>query len=120
MSTLGMADRSIRCPATPSMMQRPVTGSFSKHGSVIGMTSCGFFQLWPPVVDLISVAEPSRLVPPKWVKNAYTFPSLSVRTVQPSYAPWLRLVCGGATWWAFHVTPPSVDTATMGNSGKLP
>ena len=70
MSTLGIAERSMRCPAIPSATHRRVRGSTSKQGSVIGMTSCGFSQLWPPLKDRISVAEPSRLVPPKWVKNA--------------------------------------------------
>jgi hypothetical protein len=31
----------------------------------------------------------------------------------------VRAVVGGITLCAVHRTPPSVDTATLGNSGKL-
>jgi hypothetical protein len=60
---------SVRAPATPSMMHRPVTVSVKKHGSVIATTSCGCRQVWPPSSDLITVCAPARLVPPKCVKN---------------------------------------------------
>jgi hypothetical protein len=52
------------------------------------------------------------------VKNAYTTPSLSVRTVQPSSEPCWEFVKGGATARALQVMPPSVDLATIGKSGN--
>src|SRR6266516_2322799 len=59
MSTLGMADRSMRAPDRPSPTHRPLTGSTLKHGSVIGSTSRGDRQFCPPLRDRIIVAAPS-------------------------------------------------------------
>src|SRR6266480_3620646 len=117
MSTLGMAIKSFRAPAGPSLLQRPATGSKKKQEAFICMKSTGRPQLSPPVVDLIIVCVPLFEVLEKCVKNVYTFPWLSVRTVHPW---WTALtVVGGATWCAFQVRPPSVDTATIGNWAKL-
>src|SRR6516225_9266798 len=116
MSMLGMAIRSFRAPAGPSLLQRPATGSKKKQEAFICMKSTGRPQLLPPVVDFTRVCAPLFDVLEKCVKNAYTFPWLSVRTVHPSRV--LALV-GGATECVFHVRPPSLDTATDGNRGKL-
>jgi hypothetical protein len=84
MSTLGMAARSMRAPAIPSATQRPLTGSTKKHASFIDRISTGGVQVLPPLKDLIMVCVPIPGVPTaKWVKNAYTTPWLSVRTVHP-------------------------------------
>src|SRR3954467_8069433 len=51
MSTLGAGARSLRAPARPSIVGRPVFGSVTP-GSVTGPgTGRGRDQLWPPFVD---------------------------------------------------------------------
>jgi hypothetical protein len=119
MSMLGMAIRSVRAPAGPSMLQRPATGSTKKQASFIGMKSTGRPQVAPPVADVTIVCAPVFDVSEKCVKNAYTRPWLSVRTVHPCRKPWVGAVVGGATWRAVYVRPPSVETATDGNRAKL-
>src|SRR5215472_1048010 len=116
-SMLGMAIRSIRAPAGPSMVQRPSTGSTKKQPVFVCMKSTGRPQLLPPVVDFTTVCAPLFPVLGKRVKKSYTFPWLSVRTVHP----WklLTTVVGGATRCVLHVTPPSLDTAIIGNWAKL-
>src|SRR5215470_11737752 len=116
MSMLGMAIRSFLAPAGPSLLQRPATGSTKKQEAFICMKSAGRPHVVPPLDDVTRVCAPLFEVLEKCVKNAYTFPWLSVRTVHPSR---VLALAGGATWCAFHVRPPSVDTATDGNSGKL-
>src|SRR5262249_32392866 len=120
MSTLGIAIRSFRAPAGPSLLQRRATGSKKKQEVFICMKSTGRPQVSPPVVDFTRVCAPLRSVvvmEGKCVKNAYTPPWLSVRTVHPW---WTALtVVGGATRCVFHVWPPSADTATMGNWAKV-
>jgi hypothetical protein len=118
MSMLGIAARSARAPVIPSSTHRNETGSTKKQGLVIGRTSRGCVQVRPPSSDLMSVCAPCRPVPAKCVKNAYTTPSLSVRTVQPSSEPCWEFVNGGATGRAVQVMPPSVDVATDGKSGN--
>ena len=52
MSTLGAGARSLRAPATPSMVGRPSTGS-KIPGCVTGpATGCGFDQVEPPSVEM--------------------------------------------------------------------
>src|SRR6266568_9369791 len=119
MSTLGMAIRSVRAPAGPSMLHRPATGSTKKQASFICMKSTGRPQVAPPVVDVTMVCAPVLEVSEKCVKNACTTPWLSVRTVHPCRKPWGAAVVGGATWCGFQVRPPSADTATDGNRAKL-
>src|SRR5262249_10507837 len=119
MSTLGMGIRSVRAPAGPSMLQRPATGSTKKQASFICMKSTGRPQVAPPVDDFTMVCAPVFDVSEKWVKNAYTAPWLSVRTVHPWWKPWDGAVVGGATCRDVHVWPPSVETATDGNRAKL-
>src|SRR5262245_18425609 len=116
MSTLGIAIRSIRAPAGPSLLHRPATGSKKKQEAFICMKSTGRPHVVPPLDDVTRLCAPSFEVLDKCVKNAYTFPWLSVRTVHPSR---VLAALGGATWCALLVWPPSVDTATDGNSGKL-
>src|SRR6266699_419065 len=58
MSMLGMAIRSFRAPAGPSLLQRPATGSTKKQEAFICMKSTGRFQLAPPVVDVTRVCAP--------------------------------------------------------------
>src|SRR5206468_9849973 len=58
MSTLGMAIRSFRAPAGPSLLQRPATGSKKKQEAFICMKSTGRFQLAPPVDDVTRVCAP--------------------------------------------------------------
>ena len=70
MSTLGMAARSVRAPALPSSMHRPVTGSLRKQGSVIATTSRGGAQEVPPLSEVTTVWKPCSDVPEKWVKKA--------------------------------------------------
>src|SRR5215471_6864115 len=117
MSMLGIAIRSFLAPAGPSLLQRPATGSKKKQEAFICMKSTGWPQVSPPVVDLIIVCAPLFEVLEKCVKNVYTFPWLSVRTVHPWWTA--VTVVGGATRCVFHVWPPSADTATMGNWAKL-
>src|SRR6516165_1050925 len=116
MSTLGIAIRSFLAPAGPSLLQRPATGSKKKQEAFICMKSTGRSQVVPPLDDVTRVCAPSFDVLEKCVKNAYTFPWLSVRTVHPSR---VLAALGGATECVFHVRPPSVDTATDGNRVKL-
>src|SRR6516225_10956691 len=116
-STLGIAIRSFLAPAGPSLLQRPATGSVKKQEAFICMKSTGRPQLSPPVVDFTMVCVPLFEVLEKCVKKSYTFPWLSVRTVQPWKVA--LVVVGGATWCVFHVTPPSADTAIIGNWAKL-
>ena len=58
MSMLGLAERSVRAPAKPSMTHRPYTGSTKKHGSVICRMIWVFVKLWPPSVDLNMTWKP--------------------------------------------------------------
>src|SRR5262249_46520677 len=116
MSTLGIAIRSFRAPAGPSLLHRPATGAKEKQEAVICMKTTGRPPGVPPLGAGRRGFAPPFGVLEKSVKNAYTFPWLSVRTVHPSR---VLAALGGATWCAFHVWPPSVDTATDGNSGKL-
>src|SRR5215469_16061742 len=69
MSTLGMAIRSFRAPAGPSLLQRPATGSKKKQEAFICMKSTGRFQVAPPVSDVIRVCAPLFDVAEKCVKN---------------------------------------------------
>src|SRR4029450_7149798 len=70
MSTLGMAARSVRAPALPSPLHRPVPGSLRKQGSVMATTSRGGAQEVPPLSEVTTVWNPCREVPEKWVKKA--------------------------------------------------
>ena len=70
MSTLGMAARSLRAPAFPSSMQRPLSASTRKHMSFIVTTSRGDVQVCPPSNDRTIVCAPTFDVSEKWVKNA--------------------------------------------------
>src|SRR5438876_11926572 len=58
MSTLGMAIRSVRAPAGPSMLHRPATGSTKKQASCICMKSTGRPHVAQPVVDATMVCAP--------------------------------------------------------------
>src|SRR5262249_39431425 len=99
MSTLGIAIRSFRAPAGPSLLHRPATGSKKKQEAFICMKSTGRPQVVPPLDDVTRVCMPSFDVVEKCVKNAYTFPWLSVRTVHPSR---VLALFGGATLGVFH------------------
>src|SRR6266702_8581136 len=57
-STLGMAIRSFRAPAGPSLLQRPATGSKKKQEAFICVQSTGRFQLAPPVDEVTRVCAP--------------------------------------------------------------
>src|SRR5262249_37748673 len=116
MSMLGMAIRSFLAPAGPSLLHRPATGAKKKQEAFICMKTTRRPPFAPPLGDVTRGCGASFDVVEKCVKNAYTFPWLSVRTVHPSR---VLALFGGATLCVFHVWPPSVDTATDGNRGKL-
>src|ERR1700746_671599 len=117
MSMLGIAIRSFLAPAGPSLLQRQATGSKKKQEAFICMKSTGRPQVVPPLDDFTKVCAPLFEVLEKWVKKSYTSRWLSVRTVHP----WklLLTVVGGATRCVFQVTPPSADTAIIGNWAKV-
>src|SRR5262245_65498596 len=116
MSMLGIAIRSFRAPAGPSLLHRPATGSKKKQEAFICMKSTGRPQVVPPLDDVTRVCAPLFDVLEKCVKNAYTFPWLSVRTVHPSR---VLAALGGATWCAFNCREQSVDKVTAGKRGTL-
>src|SRR5690348_12221162 len=92
-STLGAGARSLRAPATPSIVGRPCTGSITPGWLTGPTTGLAGDQLWPPLVDTdISSNDwcpPEDDVP---TPKTYALPVLSVRIVQPS---------AGLTWALF-------------------
>src|SRR3954467_5295475 len=84
MSTLGAGARSLRAPATPSIVGRPCTGAKAPGWGTGPTTGPGRDQLAPPLVetDISSNAWWPREeeVP---TPNTYALPALSVRIVQP-------------------------------------
>src|SRR6266513_2513370 len=84
MSTLGAGARSLRAPATPSIVGRPRTGSKSPGWVTGPATGRGLSQLLPPSNERdISSNDwcPSDETVP--TPKTYAVPLLSVRTVQP-------------------------------------
>src|SRR5215471_14501931 len=69
-STLGIAIRSFRAPAGPSLLHRPATGSKKKQEAFICMKSTGRPQVVPPLDEVTRVCAPSFDVLEKCVKNA--------------------------------------------------
>src|SRR6185295_15403049 len=78
MSAIGKL--SVRAPAMPSNVTRPLTGSKAPQ-SVTSATARGFSKLTPPSKDLARYCTPAPFRLPS--QKTYTTPSLSVRTVQP-------------------------------------
>src|SRR5438876_3290555 len=118
MSTLGATARSLRAPATPSIVGRPSTGSMIP-GCVTGPTTAtGLDQLEPPSNerDMSSNAPcPDEETVP--TPNTYAVPWLSVRIVQPSVGLRSPLFAAAEIWCCVHVSPPSCETATCNGAG---
>src|SRR3954469_21663517 len=118
MSTLGAGARSLREPATPSIVGRPITGS-TTPGWVTGpATGTDRDHLSPPSVER---DMNSNAWWPPWedvaTPNTYAAPWLSVRIVQPSSGLRWALFAAEVICFVFHVSPPSCDTATTSGAG---
>src|SRR5438445_225593 len=85
MSTLGAGARSLRAPATPSIVGRPCAGSNSPGWLTGPDTARGVVQVLPPLKDWVSSSKgclPAEDTVP--TPNTEATPWLSVRTVHPS------------------------------------
>src|SRR5437899_1402814 len=118
MSTLGAGARSLRAPATPSIVGRPWAGS-KTPGWVTGPTTgCAWLQVAPPLSDVLMSSNaclPSDESVP--TPNTYARPLLSVRTVQPSVGLRFRLFAAALIWCWVQVLPPSLEVATIAGAG---
>src|SRR5438105_9244244 len=118
MSTLGAGARSLRAPAAPSIVGRPMLGS-KTPGWVTGpATGRGLDHVAPPLVEMetssLLVWPCEETVP---MPKTYALPLLSVRMVQPSTGLRWPLLAAAPIGCSDHVLPPSDDTPTLSCAG---